>query len=228
MQLAKKERQARRGELVESRETSRGKGLFARVDFRPNELICGLVGNEERLRGTPAELDALVQGRPEINDYCANGPDGTFLVPKDTTALGWHLANHSCNPNAKLWTEKGEGLKARLAIAAGSEITAWYGWSKREVVCLCGEPNCTGWIGLPFRVMANGSYSWLDEDVRALLRSATAVKNDEAVQTVVKALRSAGKDDAYLRAYFANVFGQIDGVALVEKALGAYSATQLR
>jgi hypothetical protein len=217
IQRAKKERAARNGELVEARETERGRGLFARVELAAGELLCGLRGDE--LVFAPEEMPRIVEAHPAMNDYCANGPGGKVLVPRDPDTVGWHVANHSCNPNAKLESATGEGLRARRAIRAGEEITCWYGWSRREVRCLCGEPNCTGWIGLPHREYEKG-FRWTDADARALLISAASVANYEGIETVIRALRSADRSEAYVRKYILDVLGPTDGERVLRKTLG--------
>jgi hypothetical protein len=211
IQTAVKERRALRGELITARPTNRGRGLFAGVDFSRGELICGLLGSEEKIAGTREERDALLAVRPEINEYGADGAGGTIVVPRDPTVVGWHVANHSCSPNARFVTQLGEGLRARRAIKAGDEITVWYGWSRREVACLCGQPNCTGWIGLRCRTGDDGYGQYHLDDVRALVRSAASVGNDDAIDTAVRALRSVGRDDASILGLIKGVLGELDG-----------------
>jgi hypothetical protein len=180
---AKKARRALRCELVEARDTNRGRGLFALAAFAPGELVCGM--NED---------DRLVQpgGDPEaelaVEMYHAAGPNGTHVLP-NTERVGWHLANHSCRPNARLATEHGEGLRARLPIAAGDEITVYYGWTLKMEPCLCGEPACYGWIGLPRRTREGTKGYYDSEDLRGLIRNAVANDNPAAFRTAQRAAR---------------------------------------
>ena len=63
--------------------------------------------------------------------------------------------NHSCNPNCETrkWIVNGKlciGLFARMNIPAQTELTFNYRCERfGETVqrCLCGEPNCSGFIG---------------------------------------------------------------------------------
>lgn len=208
IQAAKKDRRARNGELIEAGDTNRGKGLFARVEFRTGELICGLVGDEEVIR-TPLS-EELLRARPELNEYGADAPGGGVLVPRDLRALGWHLANHSCNPNARLETEHGVGLRALRLIPSGSEITCWYGWSKRQMACLCGEPNCTGWIGPPWKQGPRG-FGHRRDDLALLAQSAWSVRNVEGLKTVAKVLLEGGVAGPQVYAFFKDVLGVVDG-----------------
>lgn len=66
------------------------------------------------------------------------------------------FANHSCSPNAEMqkWYVNGVpriGLFAIDSIPAGTELTYdynfdWFEGAEKQV-CLCGEPNCRGFIG---------------------------------------------------------------------------------
>lgn len=63
--------------------------------------------------------------------------------------------NHSCNPNCatQKWIVNGQvriGLFALRSIPAGTELTFDYKFvrfSSEAQTCLCGEPNCKGFIG---------------------------------------------------------------------------------
>ena len=187
---ALRERRAQRGELVEARATNRGRGLFALVDFEPGERVCGMRGDERIL--SDREVERLIEQTPALADYLGEGPDGSVVVPR-IEELGWHLANHSCRPSCALETKTGAGLRARRRIHAGDEITVWYGWTQREVPCLCGEARCSGWIGLPQRKDESGATRFYrDEDIEALVRVAVANDNVAAIETVYKALLGTG------------------------------------
>ncbi len=60
------------------------------------------------------------------------------------------LANHSCNPNCEAHDVKGEiWFVALRDIKKGEELTFNYGYDLehwKEHPCLCGEPNCIGYI----------------------------------------------------------------------------------
>lgn len=81
-------------------------------------------------------------GNGEYIDACQKGNLGRFI-------------NHSCNPNAEVqkWQVRGElcvGLFTLRDVAAGEELTFDYNYDKSRKdakPCLCGEPQCRGWIG---------------------------------------------------------------------------------
>ena len=114
----------------------KGKGVFARRDFRKGEFIF-------RRRNGPAIPGADI---PKLS-----ADDQMHL-----TELGWDsyavvhppgaYLNHSCDPNAM---RSGVKVFAWTDISEGDEITIDYrlnafdgtGWP-----CLCGTPSCTGWV----------------------------------------------------------------------------------
>jgi hypothetical protein len=62
---------------------------------------------------------------------------------------GW-LCNHSCNPNAAIFSD-GEGrIQCTRPIAPREEVTIFYGWvshnEPRRDPCRCGSPRCRGFI----------------------------------------------------------------------------------
>lgn len=66
------------------------------------------------------------------------------------------FTDHSCAPNCETqkWTVNGDtriGLFALCDIEAGEELTFNYNLAsdgETRKVCLCGAPNCSGFIGL--------------------------------------------------------------------------------
>lgn len=129
-------------ELVEARATRAGRGLFARADFAPGEIVAPMdgtitLGGEELISD---EVD---------DDYSIvlKIADGRFRhVRPDIPAVGWHCANHACAPNARYR----DFLRATRAIARGDEIGVHYGWCgpvHGSIACLCGGPFCWGTIG---------------------------------------------------------------------------------
>jgi hypothetical protein len=81
-------------------------------------------------------------GNGEYIDACQKGNIGRFI-------------NHSCNPNSEIqkWQVRGElcvGLFTLRDVKAGEELTFDYNYDKSRKdakPCLCGEPQCRGWIG---------------------------------------------------------------------------------
>lgn len=168
----------------EARQTSdRGRGLFALVDFAPGDLICGMNEGDRRLERDEAmkiyEIDST------IKHHWALDHEGRYVIP-DVEATGWHCANNSCNPNARLAINEGVGLRARRHIRAGSEVTCWYGWTFGRVRCLCGEEHCSGWIGVPCRPEGRKSTMGMHDkaDFIRLIHVAVANDNYDAIKTL--------------------------------------------
>ena len=130
----------------------KGLGLRAVEPIARGELIaeyCGEVINDaeyqlrmEELARTTRHFYLMTLGRGEYLDAGRQGSIARFI-------------NHCCAPNARveIWAVGGEsvaGVFATEEIPAGAEITFNYGWNRavRRMVCYCGVPTCTGYIGL--------------------------------------------------------------------------------
>jgi hypothetical protein len=134
------------------------RGVYARRYFAPGDCVAsfhGSVVSREQLVGLFKTDPALFA---RIVEYgVGHKPTGGHLYPEDVDALGGHLINHSCGPNAD-WAEYEKGallVRAVKPIAAGQEITIHYGWvglkaavEKSWHPCACGAPFCTGTIEL--------------------------------------------------------------------------------
>lgn len=125
---------------LEKRETIKGTGLFAKVDFSAGEAILeyqGAVLSREQL---PSPL------KPENDHYLQIGKD-TFLGPSGQES---DYVNHSCQPNAGFYIAGHRAiLRAISLIKAGMEITFDYAststdtkedWSLAN--CKCGVYAC--------------------------------------------------------------------------------------
>jgi hypothetical protein len=129
---------------------SKGMGLIATRDIAPDTFIIEYVGEivtkaqwQERHVDTVSRHFYVMEYN---NDLVV---DGTF---KGNDA---RLINHSCAPNSECakWRVNGEtrlGIFATNKIAKGDEIVYDYHFEttgNRAFKCLCGAPNCGGWIG---------------------------------------------------------------------------------
>jgi histone-lysine N-methyltransferase SETD2 len=110
------------------------------------EYVGEVISNQECMR--------RLQERPTRHYYYLT-LDASECI--DATERG-NLArfiNHSCNPNAETqkWWVGGEirvGIFALRDISAGEEITFDYQFERlgqKKQPCLCGEPNCRGYLG---------------------------------------------------------------------------------
>jgi hypothetical protein len=75
---------------------------------------------------------------------------GDQVIIPDTTVPGGWLCNHSCSPNAALFSSGAGRIQCTRSIAPGEEVTIFYGWVTHNEPgrdrCLCGAPSCRGFI----------------------------------------------------------------------------------
>ncbi len=125
-------------------ETPYGWGVFARRRYRPADTV--------------ADIEGHVVDDPEYwSAYCIDLGGGRVLEPNAPI----RFINHSCQPNCELvdfarWDDQtGElhyatRLKTLVAVEAGEQLTIDYAWpASCAIPCLCGSPNCRGWIVAP-------------------------------------------------------------------------------
>jgi hypothetical protein len=119
-------------------------GLFATQAIKKGQLICPLDGT----RKTQAEVRATPRDHWWHEYALGSSSEGWSVIP-DLDSVSWHLANHSCNPNAIIDARRDNYLVARRDIAPDQEITFDYGWVRFEpMTCRCGEEHCSGNIRL--------------------------------------------------------------------------------
>lgn len=121
-----------------------GRGVFAKKRFAPGDFIVAYAPKQRRLRAGTAEADATSASKVTLLT-----DDGEVIVPDTRVPGGW-LCNHSCSPNAAIFTS-GEGrIQCTRPIAPGEEVKIFYGWvsagEPERDPCLCGAPECRGFI----------------------------------------------------------------------------------
>ncbi len=130
---------------VQFREESiAGRGVFARRRFEPGDVIVAYAPKQRRLDVGDPEADAAADTKLTLLS------DGAWVIVPDTSVPGGWLCNHSCHPNAALYSS-GEGrIQCERTILPGEEVTIFYGWvTENEPTrdpCLCGSPGCRGTI----------------------------------------------------------------------------------
>ena len=150
---------------IGERETPEGKlrGLYAKRAFKAGDYVAsfhGKVITRERLFELHKEDRALFD---RVNEYAVLSTelDG-HLYPEDVNAVGAHLINHACGPNAEFAeVEHGAMLvRAIKPIAEGEELTIHYGWTgvkaafeKKRHACACGAPFCCGTVELAIEIL---------------------------------------------------------------------------
>jgi hypothetical protein len=120
-----------------------GRGVFARRRFEPGDVVVPYAPGQRRVDARDPEAAAAAETRLTLLS------GGTVIIPDTSVPGGW-LCNHSCAPNAALYSD-GEGrIQCVRPIAPGHEVTIFYGWvSRNEPVrdpCLCGAAGCRGYI----------------------------------------------------------------------------------
>jgi hypothetical protein len=130
---------------VQFREESiAGRGVFARRRFEPGDVIVAYAPKQRRLDVGDPEADAAADTKLTLLS------DGAWVIVPDTSVPGGWLCNHSCQPNAALYSS-GEGrIQCERPIQPGEEVTIFYGWvtenEPERDPCLCGSPGCRGTI----------------------------------------------------------------------------------
>src|SRR5688572_6078304 len=130
---------------VQFREESiAGRGVFARRRFEPGDVIVAYAPKQRRLDVGDPEADAAADTKLTLLS------DGAWVIVPDTSVPGGWLCNHSCNPNASLYSS-GEGrIQSERTILPGEEVTIFYGWVTENEPgrdpCLCGASGCRGTI----------------------------------------------------------------------------------
>jgi hypothetical protein len=136
-----------------------GRGVFARRRFEPGEVICAYAPKQGRLDAAdPAGVVAAGTRLTLLSD------DGYVIIPDTSVPGGW-LCNHSCSPNAAIYSS-GEGrIQCERAILPGEEVTIFYGWvtynQPDRDPCLCGSAQCRGTINFD---LSDADALRLDED----------------------------------------------------------------
>lgn len=121
-----------------------GRGVFARRRFKPGDVIVPYAPKQRRVDvGDPEAIAAAETKLTLLSEKWS------VIIPDTSVPGGW-LCNHSCDPNAAIFSS-GEGrIQCTREISAGEEVTIFYGWvSQNEPErdpCHCGSPRCRGFI----------------------------------------------------------------------------------
>ncbi len=145
---------------------ARLRGLYATKDFAFGDYVAafhGRVISREQLMTLHGTDRALFE---TISEYAVwSKSENGHLYPEDVGRLGAHLINHSCGPNAA-WGQFERGallVRAVKPIAAGEELTVFYGWlgvkaaiENNRHPCACGATFCAGTVELYVEFNDNG------------------------------------------------------------------------
>jgi hypothetical protein len=120
-----------------------GRGVFARRAFAPGEFIVPYAPKQHRV----GVKDPRAQQAAETKLTLLSGNE--VIIPDTSMPGGW-LCNHSCSPNAALFSSGAGRIQCTRPIAPGQEVTIFYGWVSHNEPnrdpCRCGTPQCRGFI----------------------------------------------------------------------------------
>ena len=208
-------------ELIEMRQTKRGRGIFSVVDHEKGAPVAAFVGRPIVIPVFRTKTEADAFDRSTDAEYAVSYAwdvkrNAYLAISPDPDKIGGHIANHSCHPNASI-TETYRGallMRATRSIKAGEEITIDYHWQRQvPIPCLCGSDPCTGNIGLTYTIVdvpaADGTIeTYLNFDhaqIIRLLHVAEAHRNIDALR--VLRVRDQWMRKEQLFNYFQEAFG---------------------
>jgi hypothetical protein len=121
-----------------------GRGVFARQRFAPGDVITAYAPKQRRLELDSPEAHAAAETKLTLVSESA------WVIVPDTSVPGGWLCNHSCHPNAAIYSD-GEGrVECVRPIHPGEEVTIFYGWvtvnDPERDPCRCGSSRCRGYI----------------------------------------------------------------------------------
>ena len=121
-----------------------GRGVFARKHFRPGDVIVPYAPKQRRLDARDPEAVAAAASKLTLLS------ERRFVIIPDTSVPGGWLCNHSCLPNAAIFSDRQGRIQCTRPIAPGDEVTIFYGWVSHNEPerdpCLCGAAHCRGYI----------------------------------------------------------------------------------
>jgi hypothetical protein len=118
-----------------------GRGVFARKPFAPGDVIVPYAPKQDRV-----DPRAIAAAETKLT----LSSDEYWVIIPDTSVPGGWLCNHSCSPNAALYSSGEARIRCLRPIAPGEEVTIFYGWvtvnQPQRDPCRCGTARCRGSI----------------------------------------------------------------------------------
>ncbi|VUC20466.1 unnamed protein product [Clonostachys rosea] len=153
--------------------SDRGYGVRSNRCFEPNQIIMEYAGEII----TEEECERRMNEIYKHNDcYYLMSFDQNMIIDATTGSIA-RFVNHSCNPNCRMikWIVAGQPRMALFAgdkpIMTGDELTYDYNFdpfsSKNVQKCLCGQPNCRGFLGPKPREVKPAIKTVLKDTVKA-------------------------------------------------------------
>src|SRR5450755_1854946 len=130
---------------VEFRERSiAGRGVFAKRRFQPGDVITPYAPKQRRI-----DVEDPEAARAAESKLTLLSEQWTVIIPDTSVPGGW-LCNHSCQPNAAIFSDREGRIQCMRTISPGEEVTIFYGWVTQNEPerdpCLCGSARCRGFI----------------------------------------------------------------------------------
>jgi SET domain-containing protein len=121
-----------------------GRGVFARRRFEPGDVIVGYAPRQRRLELGSPEASAAADSKLTLVS------ESRWVIVPDTSVPGGWLCNHSCHPNAAIYSDAEGRIQCVRPINPGEEVTIFYGWVTQNQPerdpCRCGSARCRGYI----------------------------------------------------------------------------------
>jgi SET domain-containing protein len=134
--------------------TIEGRGVFARKRFEPGDVITPYAPEQRRLAIDDPEATLAAASKFTLVS------EGAWVIVPDTSVPGGWLCNHSCSPNAAIYSDGAGRIQCLRPISPPQEVTIFYGWvtlnEPERDPCRCGAQNCRGYI----------NFDLSDEDAR--------------------------------------------------------------
>jgi hypothetical protein len=131
-----------------------GRGVFARRQFNPGDVVVSYAPKQRKVEARDPQAIVAAETRLTLLS------EERFVIIPDTRIPGGWLCNHSCNPNASLFSDGQGRIQCTRPIAPGDEVTIFYGWvthnEPERDPCRCGSAQCRGFI----------NFDLSDEDAR--------------------------------------------------------------
>jgi SET domain len=124
-----------------------GRGVFARRRFVPGDVVVPYAPRQRKVGVRDPEAIAAAETKLTL---LSDDAGGRRVIIPDTSVPGGWLCNHSCDPNAAIFSDREGRIQCTRPIAPGDEVTIFYGWVSHDEPerdpCSCGSPRCRGFI----------------------------------------------------------------------------------
>src|ERR1019366_3454197 len=115
-----------------------GRGVFARRPFRTGDVVVPYAPRQRKVDARDPEAVAAAETKLTLLS------EQRFVIIPDTSVPGGWLCNHSCHPNAAIFSDREGRVQCTRPIAPGDEVTIFYGWVSHNEPerdpCRCAAP----------------------------------------------------------------------------------------